>query len=349
VEGVSVVIPAYNRADLLEPTVRSVLAQTVPPLEILVVDDGSTDETPAVCARFPAPVRCIRQENRGLPGARNRGIEEARGDWIALCDSDDLWRPRKLEVQLAAMARTGAEWSISGCGIVDPEGRPVAAPHLGFPRVFAIFAETGMTPEAHFGRWLRREAVEAGGREIPVYAGDAYGLFFEGNVALPSSAVVSRALIERAGAFDDAFRVAGEETDFFHRAAAAGPVAVVLDALLDYRVGHGSMVATTDSTRFITAALELLERAARLRPSLTPAERRAWHRGRTRLLLRLAYARLSSLDGAGARAALRDGWRAGGARSARAAAILLASLAPPSVLRGLHGLKRRVRAVAGGA
>jgi GT2 family glycosyltransferase len=340
VARVSVVIPSYNRADMLEATVRSVLAQTVAPLEVLVVDDGSTDDTPAVCARFPAPVRTIRQENRGLPGARNRGIAEARGDWIALCDSDDVWRPRKLEIQLAAMARTGGEWSISGCGLIDPAGAPVPAPLLGFPRVFAIFAETKETPERHFGRWLRREEVEIDGGAVPIYAGDAFGMFFEGNVALPSSALVSRALIERAGAFDEGFRVAGEETEFFHRMAAHAPVAVVLDALLDYRIGHASMIVTTDSTRFIAKAMESMERAAGLRPSLTEAERRAYREGMARLRLRLAYARLSSMDGRGAREALRDHRRGGASASPRAAALLLASLAPAPVLRGLHRVKR---------
>jgi GT2 family glycosyltransferase len=251
-----------------------------------------------------------------------------------------VWRPRKLEVQLEAMARTGAEWSISGCGLIDPEGGPVPAPHLGFPRVFAIFAETRATPERHFGRWLRREEVETADGAVPVYAGDAFGMFFEGNVALPSSAIVSRALIGRAGAFDEHFRVAGEETDFFHRMAAHAPVAVVLDALLDYRVGHASMVVTTDSTRFITKAMESMERAAGMRPALTEAEARAYREGMARLRLRLAYARLSSMDARGAREALRDHRRGGGAPTPRSAALLLASLAPAPVLRGLHRVKR---------
>ncbi|HEX6750635.1 MAG TPA: glycosyltransferase [Longimicrobium sp.] len=339
--AVSVVIPAYNRGDLLEPTVRSILAQTVPPLEVIIVDDGSTDDTPAVCARFPAPVRTIRQENRGLSAARNRGIAEAAGDWIAFCDSDDVWRPRKLEVQLAALEATGAAWTVSGCGLIDPQGRPLPAPHLGFPRVFAVFAESGAPPEAHFGRWLRGETVHTAGGAVPVFTGDAFGLLLQGNVALPSSAVVARALVEHVGGFDESLRAA-EETEFFLRTAADAPVAVVLDALLDYRVGHASIVSSEGDARLVTLALEILDRAARLRPALTPAETQAYRGGRARLQLRLAYARLSSLDGRGARAALRD-HRRGAAPTARSAALLLASLAPPPVLRGLHRLKRALR------
>lgn len=76
---VSVVIPTYNRARWLPETVASVLGQSVPPLEVLIVDDGSTDDTATVCAGMPPPVRYLRQANAGVGAARNRGIREARG------------------------------------------------------------------------------------------------------------------------------------------------------------------------------------------------------------------------------------------------------------------------------
>lgn len=100
---VSVVIPVWNAARYLPQTLQSVLRQTRPPEEIVVVDDGSTDESAAVAEKFGTGVRVLRQDNRGESAARNRGIEAAQGDWIAFLDADDLWHPEKLARQLAAI------------------------------------------------------------------------------------------------------------------------------------------------------------------------------------------------------------------------------------------------------
>lgn len=102
--SVSVIIPCYNGAPYLRETLESALAQTHTPLEVIVVDDGSTDDSAAIAESFGPPVRVIRQENQGESVARNRGIDEARGEWIALLDADDLWKPRKLELQLSKTA-----------------------------------------------------------------------------------------------------------------------------------------------------------------------------------------------------------------------------------------------------
>ncbi|MBO1075468.1 glycosyltransferase family 2 protein [Roseomonas marmotae] len=96
----SVVIPAFNSANTLGRTIRSVLSQTVPPLEIIVVDDGSADDTAAVAAAFGPCVRVIRKLNGGPASARNLGVSHARGRWIAFLDADDQWGPAKLERQL---------------------------------------------------------------------------------------------------------------------------------------------------------------------------------------------------------------------------------------------------------
>ncbi len=102
--SVSVVIPTYNRESRLPAAIRSVLGQSLPPSEIIVIDDGSTDATPALMAQFPE-VRYIQQENRGVSEARNHGIRLAKHEWIAFLDSDDEWLPRKLEKQCDAVER----------------------------------------------------------------------------------------------------------------------------------------------------------------------------------------------------------------------------------------------------
>src|SRR5438045_2731868 len=103
---VSVVIPSYNRAHLIGETLDSVLAQDVPGMEILVVDDGSTDATEAVVlGRYGDRVRYVRQANGGPACARNTGIREASAPLIAFLDSDDLWSPGKLRKQLEMLRR----------------------------------------------------------------------------------------------------------------------------------------------------------------------------------------------------------------------------------------------------
>jgi glycosyltransferase involved in cell wall biosynthesis len=341
---VTVVVPTYNRAALLDETLRSILAQTVLPDEIIVVDDGSTDQTPEVCARQPKLVRYVRQANSGLPAvARNRGIQESKGEWIALCDSDDLWHPRKLEVELAVLRTTGTRWAVTGFGLIDPDGVRIPITGLGFEREFPVFGQLRRSPQEHFARWLTETRVATPTGTVDVFVGDAFGMLFEGNVCLTSSALIARDLIAHAGPFDPTF-IRAEDTEFFHRLSAHAPVAIVMQSLLEYRVGHPSVMSARDLSPFMRFTLESLQRTARLRPTMTPQERRAHRSGRERLRMTLAYERLSSLDRRGARKALVDGWRDGELISPRAVALLCASLAPTSALRSLHSAKRGLRA-----
>jgi len=105
IDSISVVIPTHNRCHTLARALDSVLSQSVTPLEIIVIDDGSTDDTgPFLQSHYP-DVAVYRQSNHGVSHARNRGIESARGTWIAFLDSDDAWYPGKLEAQLQELQR----------------------------------------------------------------------------------------------------------------------------------------------------------------------------------------------------------------------------------------------------
>lgn len=337
---ISVVIPTYNRAELLRLTLDSVKAQTSAAFEVIVIDDGSTDHTREVCAEYGQFIRYVHQSNAGLSAARNAGIREASGDWIALCDSDDLWTPRKLELQLPSLESTGAGWSITDFDVIDPEGIRTSEDGDSFSQAFALFGETGIAPAEHFGRWLRKEEVVTGGERLTVYAGDAFGMLFEGNVALPSTSVISREVISEAGGFNARFRA--EETEFFHRIAARAPVAIVMKQLASYRVGNVSLIQGPPIP-FIEDALESLDLALALRPQLTDAERAAFRSGRRRLLTRLAYARLSVLDLVKAREAVQEALADDQRPSPALLAMLMASFLPASVLRSLHSLKRAIR------
>lgn len=102
---VSVIIPTYNSAHYVVEAVESVLAQTYQDVEILVIDDGSKDETAQVMKRYKKQVRYIQQENSGVAVARNRGVQASRGDYIAFLDADDTWSREKLERQMDALVR----------------------------------------------------------------------------------------------------------------------------------------------------------------------------------------------------------------------------------------------------
>jgi len=121
---ISVVIPTYNRAIYVTQAIESVLAQTVPTDEIIVVDDGSTDNTQEVLKRFGDRIRYIRQDNTGAGIARNTGIKSSKNEYVAFLDSDDLWEPNRLERQLEAAERyrhAPVLW-FSDCKVLRPDG-----------------------------------------------------------------------------------------------------------------------------------------------------------------------------------------------------------------------------------
>ena len=98
---VAVVIPVYNRAEGVRNAVDSVLAQTRAPQEVIVVDDGSTDDTFQVLSSYGQKIKALRQRNQGVSAARNRGVAAAQSEWIAFLDADDIWHKDKLEKQIA--------------------------------------------------------------------------------------------------------------------------------------------------------------------------------------------------------------------------------------------------------
>ena len=131
---VSVIIPTRNRSKLLELSLRSVFWQRNVDIETIVVDDGSTDDTPQLLQRLGDRIRVVRHErSQGVSEARNRGIAEARGTWVAFLDDDDLWAAEKLELQLEALHRTGRRWAYTGAVEVGPDntilsGQPPPSP-----------------------------------------------------------------------------------------------------------------------------------------------------------------------------------------------------------------------------
>ncbi len=131
---VSVIMPVYNCARYVKEAIRSVLAQSYPHFELIVVDDGSKDETRAIVKELAEEDGRIRllcnPENMGVAKTRNRGLEQSVGEYVAFLDGDDVWLPEKLERQLALMRQTGADIVYSSYAIVDGEGRPIKEDYL---------------------------------------------------------------------------------------------------------------------------------------------------------------------------------------------------------------------------
>lgn len=200
---VSVIIPTYNYAQFVTEAIDSVLSQTRLPHEVIIVDDGSTDDTRARVARYGDRVRYIFQENRGLSAARNAGLAAATGDALALLDSDDAFHPRKLEFQVAYLEANPT------VGLVGT--RTFSDASLRWPKLDTPLAST-LPLEAHVIRTL----------------------------FCPSSALFRRTLQENIGDFDRA--VSGSaDRDYWIRAAAASRVAVLQSPLTFYRLHAGSM------------------------------------------------------------------------------------------------------------
>lgn len=167
---VSVIVPAWNSERTLRQTLRSAASQTHRNIEILIVNDGSTDDTAAVAAQFcetDARARLITKENGGLSSARNRGILEAQGDWVAPIDADDLWHPTKIEKQLAAALAAPQPVGFVYCWYreVDEEGRVLTSgPRLQLSgRIFNQLAYANAVENGSALLLSRNAALSVGG------------------------------------------------------------------------------------------------------------------------------------------------------------------------------------------
>jgi glycosyltransferase involved in cell wall biosynthesis len=208
----SVVIPNYNCARFLPETLESVFAQTCGDLEIIVVDDGSTDGSQALLGRFADRVRVIHQENQGVSAARNRGIRESRGEFVAFLDADDLWHPEKLAKQLQLFTNPAVGLVHCAVEYVDEQNRPLGTNFTG-----------------RRGRVLKSIALLQG---TVVLAGG-------------STAVVRREAFEKVGSFDREMSTAAD-WDMWRRIACAYEIDVVREPLMRYRLRHGSMHRNID-------------------------------------------------------------------------------------------------------
>ncbi len=238
---VSVVIPTYNRGYCLLETIKSVCAQTHQNLEIIVVDDGSTDGTEQLLARESQRderLRYFRQQNRGVSAARNVGIDKAKGRFIALLDSDDTWVPWKIEAQLACFEHYPSAVMVhSEMVAVDDNDRVFDKQYLRtIYDPYTWFALSEIYPESCAVADLLPNAP-AVLREARVWFGDIFSHCLTGNFVHTSTVVLARAADGSIEHYDEEMRT--EETFGFHlRVAKRGPVAFLDAPTTRYRRGR---------------------------------------------------------------------------------------------------------------
>jgi glycosyltransferase involved in cell wall biosynthesis len=225
VPAVSIVLPTFNQARWLDGAIESVRRQTFADWELLVVDDGSTDDTPAIAARYADDARI-----RYLPGprteraaARNRGIAASSGGLVAFLDTDDRWLPEKLDRQVAALA---------------------AARDAGLCYTIARFVDAGDRPLA-----LRKPPRAVAGNLFPA--------LMRANLIIIASVVARRRCLDEVGGFDETLPVYGcEDWDVWLRIARRHPITVVDDELTLYRVHAGN----TPVESLLASGLAVLDR-----------------------------------------------------------------------------------------
>ncbi len=239
---VSVVIPTYNRGYCLQRCLDSVLRQSHQNIEILLVDDGSDDGTGEWVKRFydgDARIRYVYQCNRGVAAARNHGLRLACGEFVALLDSDDVWKPWKLELQLAVMAHRpeiGMVWT--DMEAIDARGNVCKHKYLRtmydayhwFPDSGALFSDS-----CTLSSIAPRLSALVG--NIPINFGDLFSPMIMGNLVHTSTVLIRKDRARSVGRFQERFRYAGEDYDFHLRTCREGPVAFIDVSSIQYQIG----------------------------------------------------------------------------------------------------------------
>lgn len=268
---VSVVIPTYNHGAFVEEAVRSVLAQTYPAVEVLVLDDGSTDDTAQRLEPYADRIRYFHHENRGRGATRNRGIELASHDWLAFIDADDLWLPDKLTKQMAAVA---------------------AHPEIDFIVTDADQFDGETIQEASFlaKMNLMHDFPHREDGSLWIYTEPMFPLFVQENFVIQSSVLLHRRCFEREGLYDPELKRA-QDRDMWMRMSRHFTFAVIREVLVRQR--ENSLTDGPGTAAPIEYRLKVFERCL-LRD--TEWERKygqqlRWQMGRTHFVLAYFYLR----------------------------------------------------------
>jgi glycosyltransferase involved in cell wall biosynthesis len=343
---VTVIITTFNRSALVVEAIESVLAQTYRDFEIIVVNDGSTDDTRAVLARYGDRIRCIHQANAGLNAARNAAIDIARGTYFALLDDDDLWEPGKLELSVKLIERFPSVGFVFSNFAILRDGRRVTRDglrtwHRDVRDWSEIFAARHALTAADLG------LANAPAERIEVFEGDIYEASLPAPWVLPAAGMVRRSAVPTGLRFNAADPTCGDWEYFARLSRHAGCVFVDVDAAINR--SHEDAVRLTRLPR----PLQLARRVAmieRLWCTDTACMARSGARVTATLrecLMNLARAQLLANDRGAARDALSRAARLAPAEGDNTAQWLRLAASIPGAglaLRMAHQLRNRLLA-----
>jgi glycosyltransferase involved in cell wall biosynthesis len=251
---VSVVIPTYNCSPFLGAAIQSVIDQTIDDYEVIVVDDGSTDETASVLEQFSGRIRCLRQDNQGVAAARNRGIRSAGGRIIGFLDADDRWKPDKLERQLPLLL--GADdIDVAFSRHENLGGQTAGYNQYDCPDLTKLLSVVSLGSCAY-----RIEDQQLFQKVLRYY------------LLLTSTVLIRKSCLERLGGFDESLGIA-EDTQLWLRLAKRGKIAFVDLPLVEKRVRGESL--TGDQAKFIRQIIVMFRRLEQWLPDLDRDERAA--------------------------------------------------------------------------
>jgi len=249
---VSVVVPAYNCSRFIESAIESVLAQTYKSYELIVVDDGSTDNTAEIIRKYQNKLNYIYQENGGVSKARNAGIMSSKGAYIAFLDADDAWEKNKLEIQMEAM-RKFTDVDFVYCGFRHTKNGKMVH-NRTYEDTFNIFKEYNCKIENIFEY---HSVFELNGKTIRFHWGNIYKHLFLGNFILPSSVLFKKESLNKVGLLNEEFRVA-EETEFFLKFSKFNKIGFIEIPLLFYEIPESDNLSGKKNTeKLIKAALKI--------------------------------------------------------------------------------------------
>lgn len=287
----SVVIPVYNGQGFVARAIESVLAQTWPAHEVIVVDDGSTDGTATVVARFGDRVRYCRQNNAGVSAARNRGAAMASGDWLAFLDADDWYYPDRLRLHAEWIARApGLDFLTGDYDYVQTDGSHISR-----------------SMEQHeSGRSMLRKAQSAA---QVVMESDEFESFVTDHFGDTHTLSVPRATFLRLGGYPTGYRVCEDVYFLVRLCAASARVGVVCQPMAAYVI-HAASATRKDPLRAQYDNVRTLEAMRRESATYPPVVRRGVHSRLRQGRLNLGYALVKNGRRlAAARAVLANVWR----------------------------------------
>ncbi len=295
---ISVIIPTYNCSDYIIEAIESVLNQTYKDVEIIVIDDGSTDDTYKILKPYLHKIKYIYQDNSGPSRARNVGIQEAKGEYIAFLDADDKWRTFKIYLQLSLLeALPDVNMIFSNYAVIDKNGTLIVDSYIekGFP----IFSEYKVKIKGIFNKVIPIKKIcnfDGLLSDSYVYYGNIFDKLFMGNFILPSTEIIRRSSLRPPFLFNEKYKCAVDQ-DFHLRFSKNHKIAYIDISTTEYRINRkGQLSGKQNTSQLILNTIETRLRVINEDSEFLSQKRGLIKKVLAKDFLRLSYYYLSELD-----------------------------------------------------